>query len=100
MGLTPGIDRIGQLPANSAHETRRVSMIGISGSGSMKTKAAAVSILLVFAGGASAEDPATPQAASSQVTSEARGISLPALLAEVGGRLHKNFVLDPRAASN
>jgi len=42
----------------------------------------------------------TPQAPTSQVTSESHGISLRALLVELGPRLHKNFVLDPKAASD
>ncbi len=65
----------------------------------MKAKPALMSFLLILATGASAEEPAIAPAVGSQPSPEARGVSLPALLAELAGRLHKNFVLDPRASS-
>jgi len=68
----------------------------------MKSTAFAVATLLVLAGGASlgAENVDISQSMTSPIVAEPRdGISLPALLTELGGRLHKNFVLDPRAAS-
>jgi type II secretory pathway component GspD/PulD (secretin) len=71
-----------------------------SRSKTVKTQAVVLAVILVLSGGASAQNSETSQSVSSQSASEARGISLPALLAELGGRLHKNFVLDPRAASD
>jgi general secretion pathway protein D len=68
----------------------------------MNPTAFAAATLLVLASGAclGAENGDISQSVTSPVTAEPRaGISLPALLTELGGRLHKNFVLDPRAAS-
>jgi general secretion pathway protein D len=68
----------------------------------MKQTAFAVAALLVLAGGASlgAENVDESPSLTLPVAAEPRGgISLPALLTELGGRLHKSFVLDPRATS-
>lgn len=67
----------------------------------MNPTAFAMATLLVLAGGASlgAENGDVSQNVTSAVTAEARGIGLPTLLMELGGRLRKNFVLDPRVAS-
>jgi general secretion pathway protein D len=68
----------------------------------MKPTAFTVATLLALAGGASlgAENGDISQSVASPVSAESPGgIGLPALLTELGGRLRKNFVLDPRAAS-
>jgi general secretion pathway protein D len=64
------------------------------------TKSAVTAILLALVGAAKADNAPTLQPSSTASASEGHGIGLPALLLEVGGRLHKNFVLDPRAASD
>jgi general secretion pathway protein D len=63
-------------------------------------KSAVTAVLLVLVGAAKADNAQTQQPSSIASTSESRGVALPALLLEVGGRLHKNFVVDPRAASD
>ena len=55
---------------------------------------------MVMASGAHAEESTMAQALTSAGTATASGISLPTLLLEIGGRLHKTFVLDPRATSD
>jgi general secretion pathway protein D len=66
----------------------------------MVTKSAVTAILLALVSAAKADNAQTPQPSSTASTSEGRGVALPALLLEVGGRLHKNFFVDPRAASD
>jgi len=67
----------------------------------VKTTALLGAIFLFSVTGAKgSENAESPQASSPQVTSESHGIGLPALLTELGPRLHKNFVLDPKAALN
>jgi general secretion pathway protein D len=64
----------------------------------MVTKSAVTAILLALISAAKADNAQTQQPSSTASTSEGRGIALPALLLEVGSRLHKNFLVDPRAA--
>jgi general secretion pathway protein D len=63
------------------------------------TKSAVIAILVAIVSVANADNAQTQQS-SSTAASEGRGVALPALLLEVGARLHKNFVVDPRAASD
>jgi general secretion pathway protein D len=57
-------------------------------------------LILIQTGAQGSENAETPQAPTPEVTSHGPGVSLPALLAEIGPRLHRNFLLDPRAASD
>jgi general secretion pathway protein D len=62
----------------------------------MTRKSFVVGLFLALLSAASADNARAQQPSSAAPTSEGRGISLPALLQEVGGRLHKTFLLDPR----